>query len=426
MRAQASLEFILITSAIAAISLSAISLYGKNLAVQRTLLGAISNTTPTNYGQPPQAAGVDNPQIAVYVPVNSMSYAGSSLQAIAYGCAHGTMNLTLSSPSVFFSKNRSSAGISDVAVLSMAFEPLMRGPNTIDVQYTLSCGNATESGSESLSTYAAAPSGNSSVMSYSAYISNRTEKIEYGLEAPTQVINLTEWNYCTQTNFWGSPLPISTQCGASTWGYMVFSGYCYYTKGVSTTSTYCIAPAATGYSTSGISDAASYLYGFSLSLSSPFGIMRAAINGSGASELTLGNETVGLVSVADVGASEQAPEVTLINDGNGYYAADPAALSQYLQAKNSLYGTLHYYNSTGVDDPTQSAIQQSISSFIGASKSLRSGVPGGTSCNVSGGEYIYEPSSPFTYVINVNVSRNLLAENQTLYYMGSEINLFKE
>lgn len=425
MKIQASLEFVLITSAIAVISLSAITLYGKDMAVQRTLVGAITNITPPNYGPPQPAGAAADPQIAIYVPPNSTTYSGSNLQVTAYGCAYGAANVTLSSSSVFFSNNRTSARVLGAAVLSMPFEPLLQGPNTIDIRYDFSCGNVTKSGSESLSTYARSYPSNASAASYSAYISNRSEEISYALGPPSQVINLTERGYCTQSNFWGSPLPISEQCGTSAWGYMVFSDYCYYTKAVSVTSTQCITPVATGYSTVGVSDSAAYSYGFSLAISSPFGVMRAVVGGNGEAALKLDNETVGRVSVAGVSGQGQAQGVTLISGGDGYSVADPAAMAQYIQARNSLYGTLDYYNSTSVDDSTQSSIEQSVSAFVGASKNLRGGNPVAAACTVSGGAYVCGASTPFTYVIDVNVSQDLLGANQTLYYLGSEINLFR-
>lgn len=426
MKVQASLEFILITSAIAVLSLSAISMYGKNLGVQRTLLDAASNAMQPAPVQVPLPDIAADPQVAVYVPVNSTVYASSSLQATAYGCTYGTVNLTLSSPSVFFSRSSSSAKMFGAAVLSMAFEPLAQGPDTIGVRYDISCGNVTKSGYESLSTYASAPSsGGAPGATYSAYISDRSEKIEYGLAPPSQVINLTEWNHCTHSNFWGTPLPTSSQCGASAWDYMVFSGYCYYTAQVSTTSTYCIAPVPTGYSTVAIGGATGQEYSFSLAISSPFGTMRAALNGSGESRLTLENETVGYAVVANVSAPGQSQDATLISSGGGYAMANQTALSQYLQAENNLYGTLAYYNSTSVDSSTQSSIEQAASTFRGASGNLRSSESGGVPCNVSAGSYVCDSNSPFTYVIEVNMSRGLLAENQTLYYLGSEINLFR-
>ncbi len=426
MKAQASLEFILITSAISVVSLSVISLYGQNLAVQRPLLNAISNATQPGYAQSLRIHVTDNPQIAVYVPANSTTYASSNLQATAYGCTSGIVNVSLSSPSVFFPDHNYTAKMFDVAVLSIPFEPLSQGPNTIGVRYYIICGNLTYSGSENLSTYARPPSGGSSIATYSAYLSNRTEEVTYALNPPTQVINLTEWSHCTQSNFWGTILPVSSQCGTSTWGYMAFSGYCYYTKAVSVTSMQCIAPVATGYNTSDIRDSAGYKYGFALAISSPFGVMRAEIDGNATSRLTLDNETVGSASVTGVSVSGQTPDVTLISSGNGYSIANSTALAQYLQAKNNLYGTLGYYNSTSVDDPTQSSIQQSVSAFISASENLRGHESDSTSCAVSDGAYVCDSSSPFNYVIDVNVSQDLLGENQTLYYLGSEINLFKE
>jgi hypothetical protein len=425
MRIQASLEFVLIASALAVISLSVISVYGKDLAAQKTILAAVSNDTQGNYSVigPQNDAAV--PQIAVYVPVNSTAYSGSDLQVTSFGCNHGAVNVTLNSTSVFFPRGTSSARISGVAVLSFPFEPLRQGLNAIDVRYVLSCGNATEKGAENFSTYASAKAGNEGV-SYSAYLSNRSEMIEYDLGAPAPIINLTGGNHCTTLNFWGNPLPTSDQCGTSSWGYMVFSDYCYTTKEVSLTSTYCVTPVETGYSLVDALGSPRYSYSFSLALSSPFGNVHATIDGSNASRLMLGNDSVGNVSVEEVSFSGQAPGATLVSHGGNYAVANQTALSQYLQEKGELYGILSYYNSTEVEGPTQSSIEQSIYSFVEASNALRSASPANAPCNVAGGAYVCPSPSPLTYLIDVSVSPSILVQNQTLYYDGSEINLFRE
>jgi hypothetical protein len=419
---QASLEFLLITSAIAALSLSVISLYGRNVAVQRGLLDAAANSINPSAEPQYQQAVADDPQVLIYVPPNSTVGKGSSVQITFYGCAYGTASAALSSQSVSFARNGSSADMSDIAVLAFPFTPITPGPDSINVSYSVLCGNATMRNSRSFLTYATS-SADAVAALYSVSISNRSERISYTLENQDPVLNLNEWSRCTGSALFNGQSDLA-QCGQNSWDYMVFSPYCYYTAEVSMTSTYCMAPVGTGYSISGAGADAEYVYNFTLLLDSPSGTMRSVLDyRSNESNVTLDGRTVGRARIESVSGDASVPAPTLISNGSAYHPINETEYLQYTQAKNNLYGTLSFYNSSSVTSDVQSEIQQAVQAFISSSSGLINAKSPSTACNVSGSAYVCNAAYPFTYVISVNMSRGMQTGNQTLYYLGSVIDV---
>ncbi|VVB77048.1 Uncharacterised protein [uncultured archaeon] len=423
MKIQTSLEFLLITSAIAALCLCALTAYGMNLSVQKNILSAASNVTVLNSTAFAQPEGLADPHVQVYVPAEVTTDANADAQVIAYGCPYGILNVTLNSSSLSFSKNDYSARVYGVSLFNFPFVALAQGFHDLEVKYRMSCENVTVSGSDNFSAYSSPSFG--SPISYSALLTDRREFLAYPLEPPEPVPNLSQSNHCTWVSFWGNPLSVQTQCGTdNAWDYRTFSDYCYFTLGVATTSTYCILPSPTGYNITAVGNRAAYVYAFTFQLYSRYGIMRAVIAGPGPANLSLNGKTVGTVSVTSVQSSSVFGGMAAIGKGGAYFAANETAYGQYAQAKNSLYGTLGYYNSTEVDLSLRSSIQQAIYAFNRASTNLISRSTGSLGCNISTGNYVCDAPAPFTYVVDVSVSRDIVPQNQTLSYLGSQINIF--
>lgn len=422
MRAQASLEFLLIASAIAALSLSVISLYGRNISQQRGLLDTIANSVMQN-APPYNPASADDPQALIYVPASSTIGKASSIQIAFYGCAYGTASAALNSQSIAFVSNRSSSTISNIAMLAFPFTPMVPGTDSIRISYTIRCGNETRNVSASFLTYAISSEGASPESAlYSASIANRSEKVSYALDKPPPIVNVTEWNQCTWKTIFGNPVSTATQCGPNAWGYTVFSPYCYYTLGFSVTSTYCIAPIATEYSAIGIEPGAKYMYNFTLLLNTPSGTMRSVLDSRvNTSSIMLNNRSVGDAHITSVVGAVPLPVTTLISNGNSYSQINETAYQQYLQAKSNLYDVLGYYNGVSATYDEESDMQEAVKAFITSLRELTSsGVPS-AACNVSDGAYVCNSSYPFAYVIEANVSSDGQPGNETLSYMGSTI-----
>jgi len=315
MKIQASIEFLLIASAIAVLCLSAVSLYGKTLFNQTKGLASMSNAS----------------QQGIFMPIYGAGFEG------------------------------------------------------------------------------AAP--------YSTKIEGRNESTAYGLGAPVSVVNLTSISHCTNFDFYGKPLDVKGQCGASdAWEYRVDYGKC------PSTAAYCEFHSDTGYSILNTQGNRNYRYNFTLLLYSYFGVMQASLsNTKNNSPVMLANTTVGHARVLMVGSSEQVQVAPLLCSNNICSLLNQTLYAQYSQWKNAAYSMLAYYNSTPIDPVTQSSVLQTLSSFIRASKALRNGVSGTAPCEIRSSDYVCSVSFPFYYTIKVNLSRSFSMGEQTSYYMGSSI-----
>ena len=315
-----------------------------------------------------------------------------------------------------------------MAIVSAQFEPLDAGINRIMVNYTISCGNDTRTGSEAFSTYADDPSGTPNP-TYSAFITNRSETVSYRLEGASEIMNLTEWSHCTMLDFFGTPYPTSTQCGPHSWSYLVTSAYCFYTAGVSQTLTVCVSPIRTGYNTTSVAFQPTYKYNFSLDLSVSQGqtLHSRMDSASNNSEIYLGNEVVGAASVSSVSGETQHQSPVLIGNGGRYAIANQTSYDQYSQSIDALYSKLSYYNATWISGDIQSSIEQAIYTAVRASKALiLSNTTKSSICTVSNGFYTCNATYPFSYLINANLSGGVISGDQTLYYFGSRIDMYEK
>jgi hypothetical protein len=255
---------------------------------------------------------------------------------------------------------------------------------------------------------------------FSAEISRKKEIISYQLSTPAYLLNLSEWSHCTNFGFFGGIMNFESQCNTyDAWNYRAGSAHC------PTTSVYCFYKSNATSFVSSIGDRRRHVYNFSLSISSPSGMLLANISSSdNESIISASNRTVGYAHVSRVSSSDPTQYLMLISDGNSTYQLNQTAYWQYLQWKNSALSILHYYNSTGVDGDTLAIIKQTLSSFFTASNTLENFTTGTKlPCNLTKQEYACNAEFPFSYIIDAKVSSAYLAVNQTLYYMGSVIEL---
>ncbi len=254
---------------------------------------------------------------------------------------------------------------------------------------------------------------------YSASISGRNESLGYALTKPDYVVNMSEFSHCTAFGFFGHPFNITGQCGTTdAWDY--FAGYdCMAMSGA-----YCTLPHNTTYATLEPTGTRSYLYTFTFLLSTPLGTASARVNSSSSlSGLLLNGHVVGNLSVVGVSSTDLQPVVTLMSHANSYTLANQTIYGIYSQDKNALYPLLSFYNGTGVDSATQSSIEQAVGAFASAQLRLVNSAGPPPGCSVISGNYVCAASSPFLYLINVTLAPGTGVVNQTIYYLGSVINL---
>lgn len=254
--------------------------------------------------------------------------------------------------------------------------------------------------------------------SFSASIYGRNESISYPLVEQAVVANLTESAHCTNYGFFGGALDVQGQCGTyDAWDYRAGDAHCPSTK------SYCVFPSDTKYSLFSVGSSRAYAYNFTLSLSSASGTMLAGISSAASlSPLIIGNETVGYVRVIGVSSADPVQIATLIWNGTSLRIIDQQAHSQYVEWENEAYGELRYYNSSSVSADVNASLKQYVSAFAAASKALRAG-GSEAPCGFETGNYLCSADSPFSYVLLANLTGVPAADNQTIYYLGSEIEL---
>lgn len=327
MRVQASLEFLLIGSAVAAMCLFVVAFYAHNMFAQASSLSSLANDTP-----------------------NNSYYASLSGMLDAYSATY---------------------------------------PNTSQ-QY------------------------------YSVQISDRQEHLEYALGSPSYLVNLTQFSHCTYLGFFGNPYNITGQCGtADAWYYFASYGCQIIQNGA-----FCIVPHNSGYYLMQTNGNRSYSYGFALELGTPYGTMQAQLNSS-APEATvlLAGTPVGTASVVGVTSAEPYESVQVLGSNATLALANQTAYVDYSQAQNMLYPVLRFYNGTSASSSTQASIEQAIASFNASEESLVQSSTQPVGCSIEGSAYVCTASSPFLYVVNVTLGPDFSGVNETLYYLGSEINI---
>ena len=422
MKAQTSLEFLLILSAVAALGLATVTFYGKGISADKRAMYAFGANDPAQaaVGQAPAS----DPGFSVYIPINSETMESNPLQADAYGCMNGSVSMELSSTSAVFSRTNVSEKVNGVSIIRDSFEPTVPGLGTVTVRYNVSCSGSSISSSRTLYTYATVPSLQSAGQ-YAAYIDRTNESVAYGLEE-VPIATMVLSNHCTITDIWtGRIYTVPGQCGtANAWDYMVFdpgclSPYWAYMR------TYCIAPSATGYYYAGPDQHnPTYRYSISLEVDTGAGVMRANLSsGANKSRVEIGGVPVGNATVISVGGGPYAFTGEIRNNSNEWEVND-SWYSAYMQAKDSLYPLLSFYNSSGVSGSTQSAIAESITAFNTSSRNLllTKKASGGV-CSVSNSSYVCRAASPLSYIIDITVPSSMGIQNASVYYEGSVINI---
>ncbi len=423
MNIQSSLEFLLLLSAIAALSAGTIAFFGKGIAANKEAVAAFSSM-PVNLSVL-NASNPNDPKISIYVPLNSTLLSKNTIQIDAYGCSSGLAKITLNSSGVDFSRPNATVKLEGLEMLSLGFEPISQGADRISIGYNVSCPNASLSSTEIFNTYAApAQAGGTGGQAF-AYIKRLNESVIY--QASTSPVStISTWSLCTIKNIWtGAIYTEPGQCGtANSWDYMVFNGGCL-SPYWSYSQTYCMAPESTAYSITA-PDQYNYTerYSISLSVYTSAGVIHANLSSGGNRSIAVMNGIpIGNATVAEISQSGYPPGPEVVGV-NGSWTANQTWYSAYEQAKNAAYSALGFYNASSVSGATQSSIEEAVASFNGAeSRLVNSLAPAKEQeCSIIGDSFACAAAYPFSYVIDLDI-RNVGIGNSSIPYQGSMIDI---
>lgn len=425
MKVQTSLEFLLAISIVSLLGLSALSLYSKELPLNKNLLSGFEYNNSNTIEE--QASFPQNPQINIFIPLNSTFLSYNPVQIEAYGCSEGNLSVNLQSKTAIFSQATISSIVDNATIISDSFEPTLAGLNTINASYVLACGSSNASSTEHFNTYASTRSQSSSEMF--ASISSTNESVEYGIDNISQVVNLQESSHCTITNIYtGSIYTVPGQCGTpNAWDYMTYDGNCAVPPYWSYSMAYCTYPEPTGYVLSTIDGSNNTkIYNFSLKISTSLGMLSSNLtSGKNKSAIYLNGIQVGNATVENVYLSQSSSSPYLLRNKTETFSLSQTSYTAYQEAENSAYSTLSFYNSSSISGDVASSIQEAISSTDSSSSAiLNSKTPFSSGdCSIINNKYVCNENNLFSYLINVSLEQPLGISNSILYYQGSDINL---
>ena len=417
MKQQTSLEFLMIAGAISVLILFAIMQYGTIINQYK----GVPNVSLDNYSVPENPVYYQKPYLEASMPAVSSSGYQNELNLATYGCANGTISISLSSANITFSTYNLTERFYNVWTYQDGFAP-SAGLNRARLTYKISCSGSVYNGSEEMSTVYSHAVGQ---LPYSAYLSGRNESIDYAAQKQ-EIMALGTSSHCTYENFFYSPYPIQDQCGTTdAWQYLVSTAACA-SNGGPGTETVCVNPEESGYNISTTSQyQTEYVYTVNLTIAGTYALNSRILSSSKKNPVYYDGQPAGNASVENVTSSQGNPNIVLISGLKTGYV-NYTYVSEYDQAENNLDSLLAFYNSSDVSSSVYSEIQQVVSSYDNSETKLITESNNATQikCTMESNSIMCPAEYPFYYVINATISPKYLSGNQVVSYEGSTIKVF--
>lgn len=431
MRAQTSIEFLIIMAAVAGMSVAFIYAYAHAGNQVDSIYGYLNKTQQANafpkidnaslhaeiYAYMSQAISLDGSgtlEVIAALPRNSSSISITPYSSAFYFYpASISSNYTYSPYIAYFQAIPKYAGTWNLTVSAViAADGTSIIKRAYASAYVQGIGTPSRNGTAGRAISASLSQGNDSVL--------------YGLSHEAGVPKLGETSHCTYLNFWYTPLSFQSQCGNAAWDFSMFSDGCY--DAGSTGRTYCVYENPTGYYTQNVTSQEGYSYNLALALKYGNATYMSSIGSSEQhAELLYGNALAGNVTVSgQAGQPVQSPSLFEVMDSaQSSYPVGIGAYDTYGQYFSSMEAKLGYYNGSGVGPSEFSSIQQSVSSYNAYLDSfLGTGAQKG--CSVAyykGIGYLSCPAAAPLDFGNITVDIYNSTINKSLSVDGSTINV---
>ena len=443
MKAQTSLEFILILAAVIGIAVAALGMMHNLQLSESAATGRIANQTEPGNASNTYVQPSGSPFI--YAEISNITYVNGSNEGylVAYmpqGYSLRNINISGINASVIWQPGNSypATGIyasdyfavpKSVGRISVLVSAEFNGPYGLDQKEAVAYAYAEVEQSGSVIGAGTAPANG---IYLTPQLSARNETLLYDPAGIAPVYTVSMTSHCSYENWEYQQLGIADQCGNAQWYFWIFSDYCYWDKGI-TTATYCVYMDNTSASAGTFNSVPAYSYNTTLQLyNNTYGIhMSAMLNSRSADSPVLeGNATYGNASAGtQISAESPLPEgsVFLIKSRNGSYIAGSGGYQSYLQALNSLDSVLGYYNGSGIDSGSMETIQQTIGSYnTAAARLLNSTLEQVGGCRFDNlSDYLdCSPAGPFDYLnMTAVLSNSINARQGVEYFSGSAIGI---
>jgi hypothetical protein len=431
MRAQTTLEFVILLSAIAAFGSLAIGTYAGVLGKQKAAYGSIINNTTATASAPTYASGSpflyasmpsisylnrSNPlQVIVALPVGATLTSLKAVGAEQYGIV----------PSAYY--NISAPG---TEILPFSIVPSVQGPVSVNMSAEIAYANGTLARNLTAVSFAVPQGTDTAALAdggFSAMIARHNESVLYGISNATPVYEAKMWSHCSAINGAGGQFPLQWQCGNANWYFFGFDTTCYWNDG-GRPITYCVELVPTNTSSRQVQYQQSYAYNVTLALFNGGADLYSDLNSTDPESQVFGSggKDYGIADVEGVSGDGGLGygDLMMLNNTQKEWQANMSEYDAYQQALNNLISTMEYYNNTG-GDPGAAAQDISGLNTTALKLTLQGTQSGNGNCSVVGNavwHYACKPAYPLYYSIDARLNISGLS-NQVLSVQGSTVNV---
>ncbi len=438
--AQSSTEFLLITAAIAALSITVVAAYVHFVHVQKQIYSGMLAEHGYNITSVIQHAANTLTAYVIFPNLTTVNKTATGYLIVA-GPGNITANVELPAvQGIAEYPNQISKQFNGFGVLSFAIMPLHSGDIALPLYFTLTSSNGsikknlTETfDAVGQSTIINRPSNNSTKYSQlSGQISSSLEEIGYYASQNGPAYAMTYWSHCTYHNWWtGGVEPENQQCGPNTWGFDTGDPNCNPFIWNGDDRYYCFARQQSSFSTGSIGQKPNYIYSITLYLTNATVSMYAKLNSSSSSGKVLGKngDEYGTARVVDEYGQPAYPlpyssYSIIYSDGTGKII-NISSYSAYSTTWYDLVQQLNAYNNTGGGN--LGYIESLISTLNNEQLELsHAAVIDNSGCSAGNlsSQYaiICNATSPLDFIINITLNPTIFQNvNQTIYMQGSEV-----
>ncbi len=375
MRAQTTLEFLLLLGAVIGIALAFIGIY---LSVEHANIRSINsieiggNTVQLN-------ATHGLPDFYFYAPASV--YVGnesSGMLLVEWGgnFTVSSLNFSAENASIYIDGTNNGNAIG-MYIAYFMIVPSSPGKIGISAKGVIDFMNRSEQFSENAVSFASekTPINSTSYLGLSAWISQKSANELLGSSNVGELYTIASSKHCAYTNWDGSLYGIVGQCGISaSWYYYVGSSECYYGAG-SQYMAYCMYKSGIGNLYKSVSNG-TYNYNVSLWISSDASKLVSNISQASryANIVSVGGVTYGnTVVTGSVYGNADYPNYTAESTDGSYTQIPQSSFNTFDSYLNNTLATLAYYNGSRISGASADIAQEEIGKYNSEAEGILTG-----------------------------------------------------
>ena len=440
MKAQTSIEFTIVLSAVAIFSVFVLGVFSNIQSAQKVAFNSLSNVPTANA---PTLFDYGTGGVVIYEVASNTMYVNKSNDVqvvLSYPDGYNAMRLYLKANNgvKIDPNNYTNIAYEPVIVLDFDIVPSMIGQLNLTATIDLDTANGILTKNFTLETYSilqqvGGAAGNGTAAqgtdAFSAYVSHNSETELYSIASNTPLYTFSYSSHCAYHNFFGTLESEYLQCGAHTWGFDIQDYNC--NPDTFQDEYYCFYQTPTQNTIGQLDPSPAYEYNITLRLWNGTTALHAGLlsGNTDAALIGAGNKVYGYATVNGVAGTATYPipylSYVLLDTPTGGAILNASNYTIYSDTRENLIDYLSSYNGSWNNGASVDLMTGTIANLNSEEAGLLNQPgAGGDYCSMSkagANALSCNVVTPFSYDLNVYLNGSNV--NQSLLYQGSLINL---